>query len=381
MRVAWLALGLSACSAPALEDYACTQTEAITPRDDSGALQAMLDDAVAGGLPGLVVAIREKNGDLWVGASGYADLDLGAPMQTCTPMHVGTISHTFASAALLSAAEDGVVGLDEPISGVLDPDLLATVPNADTLTLRHLLAHQSGVPDYVATRCALSLLNDPHRPFDVESALACLDGEEADAEPGKKFALSNSNYVLAHAMLEAVTGKTASEALQNRVAVPAGLSATTLPLDGEAPLGTARSYGDLTEEGDIYDVSDVALGYGLLDGGVVSTAGDLTLFGQALLEADLFGTDWLRELKDETQYGKDTSYGLGLVVERDSPYGRAFGNTGLMLGTTSELWYLPDAKVTVAVMTNGGLGTLLEAEQTFSEQKLAPALLAAALGG
>lgn len=371
---------LLACAAPTAQDYVCSEDPNLVERDDAGPLQAALDDAVAGGLPGVVLALRDKEGGVWVGASGLADLEVGAPMQTCTPMRVGGVSQMLASAALLSLAEDGQVDLDATVTSILDDPAVAAIPNIGSVTVRHLLSHTSGIADYALSTCALDLLNDPRAPFDLDQAVACMGTLTPAFEPGADFAVSSSNYALVHGVLEAITGRSAAEVLQSRVAEPLGLSGTLLPEGGEAPLGTARGYGDISGEGDVYDVTDLALGYGLIDGGVVSTASDLTLFAKTLLESGLISTDWLKQMKDESPFGKDNSYGLGLVVDRESAYGRAFGQRGWMLGYTTELWYLPDLKVTVAVMSNGGLGELQARVQQLSEEELAPALVAAAGG-
>ena len=377
-----LALLLLACSAPEPAEYVCTEDPNAVERDDADALQAALDGAVADGLPGVVVALRDRDGAVWVGASGLADVAVGAPMMTCTPMRIGGVSQMLASAATVSLAEDGALDLDALVSSiVVDQPGLADIPNISTITVRHLLSHQSGLPDYALSTCALDLLNDPATPFDVSDAIACMGTLPAVFEPGTDFALSSGDYALVTAVVESVTGMSAAEVLQLRVAEPVGMPGTLLPEGGETPTGAARGYGDITGEGDVYDVTDLSLGYGLLDGGVISTASDLTLFAQTLLNAELVGQDWLKQMKDESQYGKGTDYGLGLVVERDSPYGRAFGHRGWLLGYTSELWYLPDLKVTVAVLSNGGLGQLQTRAQQLSEEELAPALVAAVAGG
>lgn len=377
-----LALLLLACSAPDAADYACVEDPALVEREDGAALQALLDGAVADGLPGVVVALRDRDGRVWAGASGMADLGAGAPLQTCTPLRIGAVSQMLASAAAVSLAEDGALDLDAPVTSILtDEPGLEDVPNISAITVRHLLSHQSGVPDYALSTCALDLLNDPATPFDVHDAIACMGTLPAAFEPGTDFALSSGDYALVHAILEAVTGEGAAAVLQHRVADPVGLADTLLPDGGQTPVGAARGYGDISGEGDVYDVTDLSLGYGLLDGGVLSTASDLTLFAKTLLEAELVSQDWLKQMKDESQFGEGTDYGLGLVVDRDSPYGRAFGHRGWLLGYTSELWYLPDLKVTVAVLSNGGLGQLQSRAEQLSTEELAPALVAAAAGG
>lgn len=373
-------LWMMACAANSAEDYVCVDDEALAERADGEALQAALDGAVADGLPGVIVALRAKEGDVWVGASGLADLEVGAPLQTCTPMRVGGVSQMMASAAAVSLAETGELDLDAGVSTLLTDPEVAAIPNIDAITVRHLLSHTSGIADYALSTCALDVLNDPAEPMEPLDAVRCMATLSPKFEPGTDFAISSSNYVLVHLILEAATGQAAADVLDNRVSTPLGLTHTSLSADGLAPVGTARGYGDVSGEGEVYDLTDIALGYGSLDGGVVSTASDLTRFAKALLEAELVSTDSLKQMKDGSPFGHDNNYGLGLVVDRESAYGRAFGGQGRMLGYSTELWYLPDLKVTVAVMSNGGLGQLADRFVQLSEEQLAPALVAASGG-
>lgn len=359
----------------AAADYACILDEETVEREDGARIQALLDAAVADGIPGVTLAIRERNGPVWVGAAGYADLEAGAPMQGCTPTRVGAVSHMMAATATLALADDGQLDLETPVADLLDDADLSRVENIEQVTVRHLLSHTSGIPDYFLTACFLRLLNDPEGPITAEQAVRCMGSEPSDFSPGADFEISNSNYVLIGMLLEKVTGRTPSDVLRNWVTVPMSLSNTSLSPDGVAPDGTARGYGDLSGEGDVYDVTGLPLGYGLIDGGVVSTASELTLFAETLFADEFLELAWLREMKKETEIdGKEKSYGLGLQIVEDSPYGRAFGHQGLLLGYAAEVWYLPDARITVALTVNGSLGVLQERALQLSED-LAPVLL------
>lgn len=365
--------------APALTDYNCSWTETQTERPDSAQIQALLDAAVADGLPGVSLVIRHKSGAVWAGSSGYADLELQAPMQPCTPMRVGAISQMMASTALLTLVQDGAIGLDDPLSAVLTEGPATRVPNYDTVTIRQLLNHTSGVPDYALSSCSLSQLNDADEPLSSDAILRCVAGKPASFAPGEGWELSNTNYVLIGQVLDTLSGQSPSALLAERVFTPMGLDGTTLSEDGATPLGTARGYSDLSGQGDVYDLSDAEVGYGLVDAGVVSDGGDLTLFAETLLIREFLSDDLLKEMKTEVSIdGDGKNYGLGLIVERKSEWGKAFGHQGIMLGNLGEVWYLPDAKTSVALLVNGSLGALQSRAEQLSKEELAPLLLATA---
>ena len=154
-----------------------------------------------------------------------------------------------------------------------------------------------------------------------------------------------------------------------------GLTHTSFSEDGLAPTGTARGYSDLGD-GDIYDLTEFRLGAGMIDGGVISTADDLTVFGQTLLAQDFLVDPWLSQMKKEVDVdGEDTHYGLGLQVKRDSDFGRAFGMQSVALSYQGQFWYLPDSKLTVSMLVNGGLGVLQDRAIQLSNDELAPLLL------
>lgn len=380
MRAALALLGLGAvgCAAEerSPEDYACTLEVETEERADGQLLQGLLDAAVADGLPGAILLIRQKTGEVWAGASGYADLELGAEMQPCTPMRVGAISQMMASTALLTLVEEGVVGLDQPVSELLLDAEVQEIENIGLVSVRHLLSHTSGIPDYLFTTCAVGFFNDPTTPFEAEDAVRCMASAPAEFQPGLGFGVSNSNYVLIGMLLEAVTGQTPAAVLEARVLSPMSLGDTLLDETGATPPGTARGYGDLTGLGDVYDVTEVSLGYGLLDAGVVSTADDLSVFAETLLIRGFLDTEVLKEMKREVKVdGDGKGYGLGLVLQKDSDWGKAFGHQGIMLGWEGEVWYLPEAKTTVTLLVNGSLGVLHERAVQLSQEELAPLLL------
>ncbi len=381
MRAALATVGLllGACAEPAREaaDYDCTLDQKLTDRPEGEQIQALLDAAVADGLPGVTVLIRQKTGEVFTASSGWADLDADAPMEPCTPMRVGGVSMMMASTALLTLAQEGQVGLDDTVASILDEGPATRIANLETITVRQLLNHTSGVPDYALSECALSQLNEQGTPLSADQILSCVAGMPAAFDPGADWGVSNTNYVLIGQILEAVTGQAPSEVLAERVTTPMGLANTTLSEDGIAPVGTARGYSDLSGQGDVYDLTDTALGYGQLDAGVVSTANDLTIFAETLLIREFLDEGWLGTMKGEVKIdGDGKDYGLGLIVKKDGEWGKAFGHQGIMMGYMGEVWYLPNARTSVALLVNGSLGSLQDRGLQLAHEELAPLLLA-----
>jgi len=383
VRLLPLALALGCAPERDAADYACTSGIEAIDLPQGALVQGLLDAAVADGLPGVSLVMRFNDGTSWAASSGYADLDAGAALSSCTPMRVGAVSQMMASAAALSLVQDGELGLDDPLSGLVDDEAVLAVPNADTVTLRQLLSHTSGIPDYLkGRRCELHLLNAPEVPISAEEAVDCAADQEAAFAPGEGFSFSGTDDVLIGLALTAVTDQEPAEILASRVATPMGLSSVTLDPDGEAPTGTARGYGDISGQGDVYDVSDLRLGYGLLDTGVVASTEDMASFAQTLLVGDYLDQAWLHEMKLETIIdGDGKNYGLGLVVDRSSPWGKVFGHAGYLLGYQGQVWYLPDQKVTVALTINGDMGVLLSRGKQLADDELAPLLLELAATG
>jgi D-alanyl-D-alanine carboxypeptidase len=182
------------------------------------------------------------DGAEWTGASGKADLESGEPVTPETLFGIGSVTKSFVAALVLDLAEEGVLSVDDRLSRWL-PDY----PGAAGITLRQLLNHTSGVPDYPdGLRRAMD--ERPFARWSPERVLAFTGG--SDFEPGRRWSYSNTGYNLLGLIVERATGSTVGHELERRLLDPLGLDSLQLQ-DGDAITGrAARAYSDSDRDGE-----------------------------------------------------------------------------------------------------------------------------------
>ncbi|WP_069165870.1 serine hydrolase domain-containing protein [Nocardia altamirensis] len=294
----------------------------------------------AGLIPGALVAIHDPEHGTLVKAYGVADLASGRPMQVTDHVRIGSVTKTFTATAVLKAADEGKLSLDDPLE-----KYVPGVPNGQTITLRDLLGMRGGVwdlggdPDYTA-----QLLSKETGEWQDGARLRLLTTNPDKAQPPRtKTEYSNSEYFLLGLVLEKVTGKPIHEVLDG-IATAHGLRETTYPADVTVPSPASRGYSYFDETAtDVTARNSPAL-FGAA-GSMVSTVNELAAYAPKLARGDL--------LKPETnqtrqQFTEGTvEYALGL--QRFGPW---LGHTGGVLGYSTHVAYLPERRVSVAVVVN-----------------------------
>ncbi len=160
------------------------------------------------GVPGVVVGIRFGDGEPLIVADG---LDAGGdtPLSVDATFEIASITKTFTAALVLDLIDEGVLRLDDPSAYV------PSFPNADRITIRHLLTHTSGLyPQWVemgdtpyGDAAVALVVEDLERRFTIEEALDAVKDRPLQFEPGGGVQYSNVNTILLGAVIEAVTGE------------------------------------------------------------------------------------------------------------------------------------------------------------------------------
>lgn len=315
--------------------------------------QAALEEAVDAGLPGVVMAVRDAHGT-WEGAAGWADLGRGTPMEVCHQTRIASVTKTFVAVTVLLLAEDGLVDLDAPLTDYL-PEQRGRLAHADAITLRHLLRHTSGVYNFLDVSLVLELFNRPERTWTLDACYAhALDAAPAFA-PGEDWAYSNTNYLLAARVIEAVTDQPHAEVMRERIFEPLALHGTDYAPDAFAFPGITRGYFDLMGDGALVDstltYANTCVGP---DGGMAATAHDMLVFYDALLSAQtLLEPESLDALWPAVETGEADfpRYGLGVESWEDGGY-VGVGHGGHEFGYRSFAYHFPEPDVTFVLWTN-----------------------------
>lgn len=332
---------------------------ALNTHPDSAAFQALLDRYTGEGLPGVVLLVRTPEG-VWNGAAGFAQAEDGVPMQPSHRHYAASVTKMYTAAAVLLLAGDGRVDLDAPIRQYLPERVYGRVPNGREATVRQLLGHTSGIPDFDGSLAyEIDNLNDPLGDYPPDRLLGYLEGQAPFSAPGAHYWYSNANYVLLALLLDEVTGQPHAQVIHDRVFAPLGLDATYYREAGgvmSVP-GLVNSYEDVAGDAHLMNVSDLArkgaqIAYG--QSGVIATSADYADFLEALLGGQLLDPALLAEMESHTRCD---CYGLGLSF-RDTPFGTAIGHDGSDVGARSEVRRFPGLDATLVLLVNGAGGAV-----------------------
>jgi D-alanyl-D-alanine carboxypeptidase len=317
-------------------------------------LQSQVDQLLEEtGVSGIVVALAEAGGEPIVAAAGFADRDRGIPLRPDTPLFIGSISKNLFATVAFQLVEEGLLGLDDPLSQYLD------WPRGDEITVRMLLNHTSGIPDYFA---ALSLtgsqdgvpafFSHPHPPTQI---FEMMPSRDPIFDPGSNQRYSNTNGLLVGEVIEAVTGHSLGEVLEERIVSRLGLENTYLYEAKTFDRPRARGYcgmaGWVDEPGESVDCSfaDEALPNSA-DGSIVSSALDLLRYHRALRGGGLLSdASW-----DAMRYVEPgLANGLGYNV-MSGPMGNQEGSVGRAMGSLAANLYYLERDLFIVMMLNRG---------------------------
>ncbi len=306
-------------------------------------------------VPGVAVSVRRGTSFAWSGAAGYADEATEAPMHPDIPFYIASVTKPFVAVTVLRLAEEDVVDLDETLDRYV-PDF----PNAAHVTIRQLLGMRSGIPDYTHSFGFVDGIEEDlrhrrTRHWSTQELLALAAQARPDFAPGRRFAYSNTNYILLSEVIEAATSRPWWQALEQQVLEPLGLEQTVMPTVDEVPT-IASGHADLDRDatrdslaGRPYGSVVTAAGAA---GALVSTAEELTVFARDALGDGLLSEASLQEMTTVEHEGYEPQYGLGVFVHKPDLRTRVIGHTGGGIGYSSVLWYAPEHDLAIAVLVN-----------------------------
>jgi D-alanyl-D-alanine carboxypeptidase len=291
---ALLILGLTAACAP--------PTAAV----DDALTQAVARNNLAG-----AIAVVREGTHLTRSTGGYSDVDTRAGFAPRTHIRAASITKTFVAATILQLVAEGKLDLDTSIETYLPGRIRGQGIDANAITLRQLLRHQSGLPEYF----------DPDTPIPTEPVTAdqLLDAaltKPAQFAPGSALKYTNTNYVIAGLIIEKVTGQHAADEITKRIIVPLGLPDTHFPAPADDGLRAPFARGYEMVDGNRKDVTVFNASAAGMAGSLVSTNEDTSAFITALLDGRVVPSAQLREMMDTvdwTDAGPGFHYGLGLT--------------------------------------------------------------------
>lgn len=331
---------------------------------EAARLDAIFTPLVTGRMPGLAVLVRRNGQTLFQRGYGVTELRTNTPIDEHTNFRLASFSKQFTAMAVLLLHNDGKLRLEDPLTRVF-PEFPAY---GRAITLRHLLTHTSGLPDYE------ELMDDRQwsvqKQIHDEDVLRLLEGAKAGKfAPGRGWSYSNSGYVLLGLVVGRASGLSYGEFLHRRIFAPLGMAQTLAYVAGRNSV-PHRAYGHAKGPGGFFERDQSSTSATLGDGGIYSNLIDLarwdeslarhTLVNQKVLDeawtpvklADGGATRWPVEKNDDNlNPGKPVEYGYGWFLD---PYRgeRRMWHTGSTTSFRTVIQRFPDRKLTVIVLAN-----------------------------
>jgi CubicO group peptidase (beta-lactamase class C family) len=296
------------------------------------------------GTPAVSIAIVKDAKVALAQAYGDARLDPKTPATAAMRFSIGSVSKQFLAAAILLAAENGKLSLDDRVG-----KYLPSLTRANDITIRQLLSHTSGYQDYYPQDYLPPFMREP---VTAEGILDRWAIKPLDFEPGTAWQYSNTGFVVAGRVLEKATGVPAIEFLRTRIFSKLGML-SVYDLDHQ-PLTSADAGGYIRYAiGPLHPVTPEASGWLFAAGELTMTARDLALWDAGLINGTVLSSRSFVQMITPVRLknGAPTSYALGIGVSDSNGHPR-LSHGGAVSGFTSQNTIWPDLKMAVVVLSN-----------------------------
>ncbi|NLI53096.1 MAG: beta-lactamase family protein [Clostridiales bacterium] len=239
-------------------------------------VQEQIDGAVKHGLDGVIVYVDQAGKAPAFYSAGWKNKAAQVPADPHALFKIASISKLYIASAAAKLVNSGSLSLDETLADYL-PDLAGRIEYADQITLRMMLQHRSGIPDFID--------QDGFDWFtpqtDVDKVLELVLDQPADFKPDARYSYSNTNYLLIGRILDKVLGYSHQQYIGREILAPLGLTDTYSSLDQTDFEDVASGYWVQ------YDFDSRQLDFVVPGGSMIATAQDVGIFLRALNDGSL----------------------------------------------------------------------------------------------
>ncbi|MFE4972107.1 serine hydrolase domain-containing protein [Kitasatospora sp. NPDC056651] len=304
------------------------------------------------GLPAALASVKGRDGRTSAYTAGVGDVATGAKVPVDGQVRIGSNTKPFTAVVVLQLVAEGKVGLDSPVDTYLPGLLRGDGIDGRTITVRQLLQHTSGLPDYVNQG---AILSNPTRYYEPRELLDAALAQKARFAPGTRWSYSNTNYLMAGLIIQKVTGRPLGEEVNRRIVDRIGLRHTYFPTPGDTSIREAHPKGyNRDADGSLRDYTELDPSWGWAAGAAVSTTSDINRFYAALLGGRLLPAAQLAEMRTTVPADEVTPgfrYGLGLASRPLSCGGVYWGHGGTIPGYYTAGGATDDGRATSIAVT------------------------------
>jgi CubicO group peptidase (beta-lactamase class C family) len=296
--------------------------------------------------PGCALGIIQDGSFLYKRGYGMANLDYDIPITSTTVFRIGSVSKQFAAMALVLAAEEGKLSLDDKVRKYISE--LPEYPTAPTI--RHLLYHTSGIRDYVGLMDLAGKREEDY--YSKQEAVEVIARQRnLNFTPGDEYLYSNSGYFLLSQIILRATGQTLRQWADERMFRPLGMENTHFHDDLRMVVPKrATGYRSTKDGGFEIDVSVVDM---VGDGSIFTTVEDLLKWDQNFDDNQLGGHSVMEQMltPGKLNGGEKQDYAFGLSVSRYRGL-PTVGHGGSWVGYRAAMLRFPEQKFSVFCLCN-----------------------------
>jgi len=308
--------------------------------------QLLVSEMAKRKIPGLAIAVADRERILWDDALGYADLENGTPVKETSRFRLASISKPLTAVAVLQLVEQGRIGLDADIR-----EYVKMFPHK--ASVRQLLGHLGGVRHYRGRE-----VESTRHYSDAIAPLEIFLRDPLAHTPGTAYHYTTYGYNLLGAAVQLVSGVPYVDYVRQNILAPAAIKGI-VPDDHFAIVeGRVRGYARRSD-GTVVNAVLADTSNKIPGGGWLGTAGGVTKFALALRQGRFVSKEtvaWMMRSQKEAS-GRETGYGLGLQLfrhldQRVPVEQRLAGHTGSQPGTNTVFATTLDGAWTVTILTN-----------------------------
>lgn len=322
--------------------------EPVTPMEKK--IDAIFSGAASPDAPGLAVLVRRNGRAMFERGYGLRDLRTKTKIDAHSNFRLASFTKQFTAMAIMLLVHGGKLRYDQTLAEIF-PDFPSY---GKTITIRNVLNHTSGLPDYEDLMDALEKTTgpvwSPEHQIQDEEVLALLKQEKnGKFAPGASWSYSNSGYVVLGLVVAKVSGKSYGEFLREQIFAPLKMNHTIVYQKGKNEVSN-RAFGHSKENGAFKETDQSSTSATLGDGGIYSNLEDLAKWGDALRNHTLLSAEemkpaltpakladgsephWPLEPSDDNPHpGKPVAYGFGWFLDPYQGHQRMW-HTGTTMG-------------------------------------------------
>ncbi len=295
-------------------------------------------------VPGVAIAVVRHGEVIYERGYGFADVASKRPATVDTRFEIGSITKQFTAACIMQLVRAGKLSLDDRLG-----TFVTDYPAGAAVTVRQMLSHTSGLPEYLDYEAGHTLAT---KPVATASILRRIAKQPLDFAPGSAWAYNNTNYLLLGRIVELTTRESYEQYVREHLFVPANMTQSGFISDERTLPDMASGYERVGATG-VARAQPIAEAWAGGAGAIVSTVGDLAKWNAALANGAIIAPDDVKLLQTAVTLpdGSRTKYGLGWAVDSLGGHPRLWHN-GRSNGFSTTNAVFPSDDESIIVLGN-----------------------------